>query len=527
MGNIIFDFNNTYQKTPPEPRVDGNGKKWYTVVAHAALTAKTPYKIILDEYGYVTAALTGDTGEYMIGFPAVAIASGAIGELQVFGYCASIITASLSVSAGHALKIKSGAVADAGADYSGAKGEFAVNVTATTTSTTHNVFLTGQWIEGSDTLFADNDSLVFGSGSDVSVTWDSINLIVSAAADDSLIEIGDSAATQKSFDIKWYANEASGASYVYFDASANLVYTVGVDFLIGDDDYIKFGNGTTNAGDVTLEWDTASATDCLILAAVGASEAFNIGVASHVINTTFTGTVTVGVDDTGYDVKFFGATSGSYVLWDESGDQLILGPSSDVVVGTGSFISGTSGTPITRTYDGDKAITVYSTCASTNASTSFEPVLFYTTLTGAGQVGGRVRAFMTANVALGGWSNAFKGEVTYGASGSTTGLGSAVCAEMTLSAGTTSGNYAPLEVELNLGSGAAVGTRTSYMYLSANGADIATFQVSGYLMNIQGLGAATAGEIFDTCTAAAASHSLRIIIGDTPYYILLNSNVDA
>jgi len=35
-------------------------------------------------------------------------------------------------------------------------------------------------------------------------------------------------------------------------------------------------------------------------------------------------TITVGVDDTGYDVKFFGATSGSSMLWDESADDLIL-----------------------------------------------------------------------------------------------------------------------------------------------------------------------------------------------------------
>jgi hypothetical protein len=32
----------------------------------------------------------------------------------------------------------------------------------------------------------------------------------------------------------------------------------------------------------------------------------------------FTDTINVGVDDTGHDVKFFGATSGSYFLWDES-----------------------------------------------------------------------------------------------------------------------------------------------------------------------------------------------------------------
>ena len=35
-------------------------------------------------------------------------------------------------------------------------------------------------------------------------------------------------------------------------------------------------------------------------------------------------TVTVGVDDTGHDVKFFGATAGQYMLWDESADELVL-----------------------------------------------------------------------------------------------------------------------------------------------------------------------------------------------------------
>jgi hypothetical protein len=39
---------------------------------------------------------------------------------------------------------------------------------------------------------------------------------------------------------------------------------------------------------------------------------------------TFTGPITVGVDDTGYDVKFFGATSGEYCLWDESEGELKL-----------------------------------------------------------------------------------------------------------------------------------------------------------------------------------------------------------
>jgi hypothetical protein len=39
---------------------------------------------------------------------------------------------------------------------------------------------------------------------------------------------------------------------------------------------------------------------------------------------TIKGGVTVGVDDTGHDVKFFGATSGSYMEWDESADSLLV-----------------------------------------------------------------------------------------------------------------------------------------------------------------------------------------------------------
>jgi hypothetical protein len=46
---------------------------------------------------------------------------------------------------------------------------------------------------------------------------------------------------------------------------------------------------------------------------------------------------------------------------------------------------------------------------------------------------------------------------------------------MTLSAGTTDGNYAPLESELVLGSGALTGTATSFLHMATSGADAATF----------------------------------------------------
>ena len=45
------------------------------------------------------------------------------------------------------------------------------------------------------------------------------------------------------------------------------------------------------------------------------------------------GATTFGVDDTGVDVKFFGATSGAYLLWDESADKLLTagGTTIDIV----------------------------------------------------------------------------------------------------------------------------------------------------------------------------------------------------
>lgn len=57
----------------------------------------------------------------------------------------------------------------------------------------------------------------------------------------------------------------------------------------------------------------------------------------------FNAPVTVGVDDTGYDVKFFGATTGKSFLWDESADKMIVTGTStldgDVLLGSGSGIT--------------------------------------------------------------------------------------------------------------------------------------------------------------------------------------------
>jgi len=88
----------------------------------------------------------------------------------------------------------------------------------------------------------------------------------------------------------------------------------------------------------------------LFLASAGVVN-FNNGdvVLTHSSNTlTMTGgALTVGVDDTGHDVKFFGASAGAYLLYDESADQLeIRGASADATTSTGKLLLTTALTNI-------------------------------------------------------------------------------------------------------------------------------------------------------------------------------------
>jgi hypothetical protein len=164
------------------------------------------------------------------------------------------------------------------------------------------------------------------------------------------------------------------------------------------------------------------------------------------------------------------------------------------------------------------------TITTTNAATSgtYQPLIVSTTMSGAGADGGRAKFDMTTNVALGSFSNALKAEVTYGASGRTTGLGSAFVAEMTLSAGTSAGTYAPIEIELNLGTSASTGTASSLIFASVNGDGKATMDTNGYLLNLAGVTVAGA-KLAATGTITNVNeitHGLRVKIAGSDYYLL-------
>ncbi len=103
----------------------------------------------------------------------------------------------------------------------------------------------------------------------------------------------------------------------------------GVEVLFqGDDD----GGNQTNFGEIECVFTDVSDTTedgqfiFKTMSAGTSTAALTISPSAATIPgaTQLNNTLTVGVDDTGYDVKLFGATSGSYWLWDESTDTMAV-----------------------------------------------------------------------------------------------------------------------------------------------------------------------------------------------------------
>ena len=133
---------NTVVKAPWGITYDSDGNGWMYAMTHGALTLNTPYLIMADEFGNLTAATTAASGG-MIGVPDQAWGSGVKARLQVLGPVAALVTPSISGVVGEAAIISSDIVASSGNDYIEAVDEFAVFTAVAATSTTQAVMLTG------------------------------------------------------------------------------------------------------------------------------------------------------------------------------------------------------------------------------------------------------------------------------------------------------------------------------------------------------------------------------------------------
>ena len=91
---------------------------------------------------------------------------------------------------------------------------------------------------------------------------------------------------------------------------------------------------TSGGAGAAVAWEDTAASAVTALNNATQSELVTVGSTTTELdaeaNLTFTGsaltcigTITVGVDGTGHDVKFFGDTAGKYWLWDESADGVV------------------------------------------------------------------------------------------------------------------------------------------------------------------------------------------------------------
>jgi hypothetical protein len=214
-----------------------------------------------------------------------------------------------------------------GAGSGGAVLDLLVDVDLTGTTTLVNLDVSGAVdIAGDLTLSAGGDgALRFTAASSVKVLDNNAAALVFEEADNAYMTF---VTTDGSEAVKFdKALDINAATQI--DATV----TVGVD----DTGYdVKFFGATTGK---SLLWDE-SADSLIVTGTTTLVGTTNLDAVDIDGATQIDATVTVGVDDTGYDVKFFGATAGAYMLWDESADDLILGGAAGLSVNSTALVTG-------------------------------------------------------------------------------------------------------------------------------------------------------------------------------------------
>lgn len=367
---------------------------------------------------------------------------------------------------------------------------------------------------------ADNVELIFGSGADIndaaagdlSMYWDGTNFVTLPTTDDSVWAWGNGTLN---YDQKWFGSDAN--DFLYFDASASLLYTTDVDLQLKDNDMLVFGTGAGATGDVQIRWD---GTDLDMLPTADDS-VFKIG----------NGTLS-------FDTWIFGATANDYVEWDASasnlklvGDSRIDFSSATVLAGNtdgGIFKAGTSGARVTE----DTADMKFMAAYFDNGATSGDNRGFYLRLylTGAGGGGEALRVFTDVEDVAGATAHGAHISLKFGTTGSITGQG--IASRNTLhipSAAMSGGTYAPLQAEIwsdGASSDAAGVTDLSFIRVvnGGNATGITNMDDDAALISYTG-GSIASGNLVQTCNDTASSHGIRVKMNGTVMYLLANTTL--
>ena len=231
----------------------------------------------------------------------------------------------------------------------------------------------------------------------------------------------------------------------------------------------------------------------------------------HVVGLTGAAGAMLGANSNTLKVRI--GTTTEYLMLSEYEDTLSIG------------LTGAKKTLVT----GVPEIAVWSTSALTSGTQDVVKIDF--TQTAAQQTGyiKGIRCTMTSDVKTPGSFNAIKGIVDFSTNGYAWGDAAPLASELTMPNSVAShGTYYGMDMQISIGASSnweSAGP-CAFIKFGLLGTPL-EFEEEGYLFHLTGFGAATAGEIFDVCTADAASHALKILINTTPYYIMLQDNVDA
>jgi len=254
----------------------------------------------------------------------------------------------------------------------------------------------------------------------------------------------------------------------------------------------------------------------------------------------FNNTITVGVDDTGYDVKFFGATASAYMLWDESADDLILAGAAGLSVAGASALTGkvtlglnggaasasgilmgvgTSANPATTAVAGS----IFMEFRTQSSATSGDSRCLYMRhdISGAGGGGDALRSFIKVSAAAATCRGAHI-SVDLADAGSLSGFGAAVDAQVMLGAAAYDDDVTSMNLEIYGNAGATVTGRTSMIrgVIQGDATAVADINANAFFLDLSNVTASATGFIDTDITALTGYGSLKVRCPDgTTRYI--------
>mgnify|MGYP003641540551 CR=1 FL=1 len=156
-------------------------------------------------------------------------------------------------------------------------------------------------------------------------------------------------------DVQFKTTAGAAAGKIEQDGNDLVLSNAVGDILLGDGDAdVYIGDGTNNVDVLFEQSGSIKAED----GSSGVTLTLGSSDTTLVLGSSISSATTVGVNDTGYDVTFYGATSGKKMLWDESADTLVVDGTLDVN-GDATVFTGAGSGSLTVGRNANESVVIY------------------------------------------------------------------------------------------------------------------------------------------------------------------------